>query len=224
MAYVVGGHNGSGKSTLWRDRLAPHLHVPLINADRLTLSILPDASAKGRLVPWAQRLRDEDERWQRVSQEAVRAFTSIVMAEKMAFAFETVFSEWRRQPDGTVASKLELIKNLQVAGYAVVLLFVGLASVELSIARVMTRVAQGGHSVRLDKLKTRFPRTQQAIGEAARVADVTLMFDNSGPPSEGFTLARFCTPKRVAYDIRGDKSASASVAGLARSWLSIVAP
>ena len=48
IAYVVAGHNGSGKSTLWAERLAPGLKVPLINADRLTLSILPDAKSGRR--------------------------------------------------------------------------------------------------------------------------------------------------------------------------------
>lgn len=223
IAYVVAGHNGSGKSTLWRERLAPGLRVPLINADRLTLSILPEPGANGRLVAWARELRDENENWQRVSQEAVQAFTSIVMGQKMAFAFETVFSDWRPQPDGTIASKIDLIRNLQKAGYAVVLLFVGLASAELSIARVQTRVANGGHSVRLDRLRSRFPRTQLAIRHAVDVADVTLMFDNSGPLAAAFTLARFCTPDSVTYDVRDDP-ASQSVAALASGWLSIVAP
>ena len=208
---------------LWRDRLAPGLRVPLINADRLTLSILPDAKS-GRLVNWARKLRDEDERWQRVSQQAVTAFTSIVMAQKMAFAFETVFSDWHVLPDGKIRSKIELIRNLQAAGYAVVLLFVGLSSEELSIARVTTRVAEGGHSVKQDKLRTRFPRTQRAIREAAGVADVTLMFDNSGTPEEGYTIARFCTPTKVRYDIRDDPGAAKTVAAHAGRWLSVVAP
>ena len=40
-AFILAGHNGSGKSTLWHDRLAHRLQIPLVNADRLTASILP---------------------------------------------------------------------------------------------------------------------------------------------------------------------------------------
>jgi predicted ATPase len=41
LAIVLAGHNGSGKSTLWYRSLADELQVPLINADRMMLSILP---------------------------------------------------------------------------------------------------------------------------------------------------------------------------------------
>jgi gluconate kinase len=74
-AFVLAGHNGSGKSTLWYERLANKLHLPLINADRLTASILPQPDAEsGQLPTWAQSLRDDDERWQRLSQQGARAF------------------------------------------------------------------------------------------------------------------------------------------------------
>ena len=50
IAFVLSGHNGSGKSTLWKERLAPVLERPLINADRLISSILPEADSDGHLV------------------------------------------------------------------------------------------------------------------------------------------------------------------------------
>jgi len=43
VAFVLAGHNGSGKSTLWYSRLAESLRMPLVNADRMMMSILPDA-------------------------------------------------------------------------------------------------------------------------------------------------------------------------------------
>ena len=58
------------------------------------------------------------------------------MEQRMSFAFETVFSHFQWHPDGSYTSKEELIVTLQKAGYAVALLFVGLASSELSILRV----------------------------------------------------------------------------------------
>ncbi len=202
-AFVLAGHNGSGKSTLWYERLAGKLRIPLINADRLTLSILPDPDPITRRLPvWAQDLRDDDVRWQRLSQEAVRAMKNLVMAEAMPFAFETVFSHWKPRPDGGHESKADDIRQMQQAGYFVVLLFVGLTSPQLSVARVLTRKQQGGHGVPLDRLLDRFPRTQAAIGHAAPIADMTLMFDNSRGVSEAFTLVRAQKKRTVMFDVR----------------------
>lgn len=202
-AFVLAGHNGSGKSTLWYERLAGKLRIPLINADRLTLSILPDPEpATGRLPAWAQDLRDDDVRWHRLSQEAVRALKNLVMAEAMPFAFETVFSHWKPKAGGGHDSKADDIRQMQQAGYFVVLLFVGLTSPQLSIARVLTRKQQGGHDVPLDKLIERFPRTQAAIGHAASIADLTLMFDNSRGVSDAFTLVRAQKKRAVLFDVR----------------------
>lgn len=202
-AFVLAGHNGSGKSTLWYERLAPSLELPLVNADRLTGSLLPPSDPESNPLPdWAQRLRDEDVRWQSLAQEGVRAFISLVMERRMAFAFETVFSHWKKLPDGTYESKVDIIKDLQSAGYYVVLLFVGLVSSELSILRVATRFSQGGHNVPRGKLKTRFPRTQRAVGQAAPVADMTLMFDNSRGIKKAFALVRAQQRVQVLFDCR----------------------
>jgi len=201
LAFVVAGHNGSGKSTLWYERLAPVLQRPLINADRLIMSILP-APENGHLVPWAARMRDEDERWQTLAQAGVAAFTRLVTEQKMSFAFETVFSYWQPQPDGTVKSKIDLIESLRKSGYFVVLLFVGLANVEISIARVRQRKERGGHDVDKTKLRHRFPRTQKAIGQAARVADMAIMFDNSLSADKAFQVTRVQSRRAVLFDCR----------------------
>ena len=155
LAIVLAGHNGSGKSTLWYDKLADQLKIPLINADRLTLSILPHPiDAKQTLWPWAAKLRDSDERWQKLSQEGVQLFMGLIMDQHMPFAFETVFSYLEKQVDGSYKSKADTILALQNAGYFVVLIFVGLASPELSILRVNTRRLQGGHDGPEEKLET----------------------------------------------------------------------
>ena len=118
IAIVLAGHNGSGKSTLWKEKLAPTLKIPLINADRLTSSILPEVDPEtGHIPKWAQRLRDDDVRWQVLSQDAVKAMVHLIMVRKMPFATETVFSHWRQRSDGTVESKADLIRELQNGGY-----------------------------------------------------------------------------------------------------------
>jgi predicted ABC-type ATPase len=224
-AIVLAGHNGSGKSTLWYDRLADNLQMPLVNADRLTLSLLLIADEEQKLKPWAARLRDEDERWQKVSQEGVQLFMGLIMDQGMSFAFETVFSHFDKQPDGTIRSKTDTIVTLQEHGYFVILLFVGLANPELSILRVETRKSQGGHDVPEAKLRSRFPRTQQAIQIASTVADMTLMFDNSRSEKEAFSLVRAQRKRAVLYDCRDAQfKQEAELAEVAGLWLSKVAP
>ena len=80
------------------------------------------------------------------------------MEQKLPFAFETVFSHWERRADGKrYSSKIQEIKNLQSAGYFVVLLFVGLASPELSYFRVQTRLKAGGMAYRGTRYSVDFP-------------------------------------------------------------------
>lgn len=147
------------------------------------------------------------------------------MEQHMPFAFETVFSYLQKHEDGTYSSKEEIITTLQHAGYAVALLFVGLASAELSILRVATRRRQGGHDVPEDKLRQRFPRTQEAIRLASPVADMTLMFDNSRSIENAFTLVRVQTKTSVIYDCRKHEfGEDDELVHVASAWLSQVAP
>lgn len=223
-AFVLAGHNGSGKSTLWYERLADKLQLPLVNADRLITSILPPPDRGSNQLPaWAQQLRDEDTRWQTLSQCGVRAFKQLVMNERMPFAFETVFSHWKKLPGGGYESKADDIKEMQAAGYFVVLLFVGLTSVGMSVMRVQTRKQQGGHGVPLDKLQERFPRTQAAVGHAAPLADMTLMFDNSRSPDRAFTLVRAQQKAAVLFDARDPRyRIDADLRAVATPWLNKV--
>ena len=228
-AFIVAGHNGSGKSTFWYTRLADQLQVPLVNADRLTLSILPEArraSEDGTLAlpAWAERLRDGDERWQRVSQTGVRRFREVIMEQRLPFAFETVFSHWEQRSDGTFESKIDDLLDMQHAGYFVVLIFVGLTQPALSAFRVQSRKALGGHDVPLDRLMDRFPRTQAAIRNAAPVADLTLMIDNSAGADKAFQFVRAQRKGAVLYDIRDPRhSSDAAVLAASRPWLDKVA-
>jgi predicted ABC-type ATPase len=220
LAIMVAGHNGSGKSTMWNERLATSLQMPLINADRMMMSILPEP--KGRKLPnWAQRLRDQNRSWMQVAQKGVEAFVVQAMSHKVPFAMETVFSHWRDRGDGTFESKIDRITELQASGYFVLLLFVGLTDAQLSIGRVATRVAEGGHGVESDTLIARFPRTQQAIKAAALVADASILMDNSRDRNAAFTVCRVQVETAEIYDIRaGGTAAPAEIA----PWLDVVSP
>jgi predicted ABC-type ATPase len=221
LAIVLAGHNGSGKSTMWRKTLSGQLQIPLINADRMMLSILPEADSSGALNDWARLLRDTDQNWMRVSQNGVQAFVGHAMQSKVPFAMETVFSHWRERPDGSIDSKIDLIRDMQVAGYFVLLIFVGLTDVDLSILRVQTRVAENGHAVAIERLLQRFPRTQHAISQASKVADASIFTDNSRDKTMAFTVCRVQLADQQLFDLR---TQSKTVPSAILKWLEIVCP
>jgi predicted ABC-type ATPase len=219
LGIVLAGHNGSGKSTMWRKHLSPHLQMPLINADRMMLSVLPEPE-NAILPDWAVAIRDTDESWMHVAQKGVESFGAHAMSRGVPFAIETVFSFWRENKDGTVTSKIDLIRQMQNAGYFVLLCFVGLPSFELSVARVATRVAAGGHAVALDKLEARFSRTQKAIRRAASVADAAVLVDNSFGEDQAFSVCRVQLTSEEVFDVRDEGNVSPSV----REWMDVVSP
>ncbi len=206
---------------MWRTILADVMQLPLVNADRMMLSILPEVGDDGHLVPWAARLRDTDRDWMRVAQQGVQAFVGQAMGAKVPFAMETVFSYWEPRPDGTTASKIELIEQLQAAGYFVLLLFVGLSDVGYSILRVRTRVVEGGHGIDDTTLRARFPRTQRAIAAAVTVADASILTDNSQSPTQAFTVCQVRLGMKLLFDIRDGR---ASVPRLTFNWMDQVCP
>lgn len=224
LAVVLAGHNGSGKSTLWYERLASRLQIPLVNADRLTMSILPEPRGNPPMLPvWAQTLRDTSATWQQLSQNGVRLFRELIMRQKQPFAFETVFSHWEQRPDGSFASKVDEIREMQKRGYVVVLIFVGLTAASLSVLRVHNRKLTGGHDVEMGKLLQRFPRTQRAIGQAVEVADLSLLVDNSLDERSAFQFVRAQRKRRVLFDIRDPRHRiTGQLLTVAEPWLTKV--
>jgi predicted ABC-type ATPase len=216
IAVVLAGHNGSGKSTLWREQFAGTFEIPLLNADRLLMSILPETT--GSLPGWAAKLR-RDPAWMKVSQRGVQDLLAKAQAANLPFAFETVFSHWQPKLDGGFESKVDMLKEMQKAGFFVLLVFVGLPTVDLSIARVAQRVQTGGHDVPTEKLRKRFGLTQQAIKLALDVADASLLFDNGSTKERGFLLCQAQLAKEVLFDIRDQPAPPPEVL----LWLDVVA-
>jgi predicted ABC-type ATPase len=207
LAIILAGHNGSGKSTMWYKHVVDLIRIPLVNADRMMLSVLPEVLDPKKLPKWASSIRDADSDWMQVAQKGVESFVAHAMGRKVPFAQETVFSYWKENKDGTVSSKIDLITSLQQAGYFVLLFFVGLRDVQLSIGRVSSRRDAGGHDVAVDRLIERFPRTQKAIGRAINVADAAILTDNSRAEELAFTICRIQIKKSVSYDIRNRQHA-----------------
>ena len=88
-----------------------------------------------------------------------------------SFSFETVMSH---------PSKLDVMLNAKEKGYRVYLYYVSTLSPEINIGRVAARVAEGGHNVEEDKIRSRYYRSLGLLRDAISIADRAYVFDNSG--------------------------------------------
>jgi predicted ABC-type ATPase len=147
---VFAGPNGSGKSTFKRD-LEHDSDFPelYINADE----IKKDTGCS------------DFEAQAKAAQECEDA-----LENRESFAFETVFSH---------PSKLELMQRAKQLGYWVRLHFMCLQDAELNVERVNMRVETGGHSVPVDKIKSRYNRSMQLLSQSFLLADEAMVFNNS---------------------------------------------
>jgi predicted ABC-type ATPase len=184
---VLAGPNGAGKSTLYETRVAPSFAGPFINADIIQRDELrnPSPAASYEAAEIASSRRAD------------------YLARGRDFVTETVFSH---------PSKLELIDEAHDRGFTVIVMHVGVETPDLSVARVGTRVEEGGHIVPEDKIRARYARGAPLIREAVLKGDRGMVFDNSRlnqPPSHCLTFANgrliFALPRlpgwiRSAYE------------------------
>jgi predicted ABC-type ATPase len=92
------------------------------------------------------------------------------LAARKPFVSESTFSH---------PSKLDLLREAQQAGFAIVMYHVNVRSPELSVMRVAGRVQAGGHDVPESKIRERYTRNQQLIRQAILESDRGFVYDNS---------------------------------------------
>lgn len=97
------------------------------------------------------------------------------------FSFETVMSH---------SSKLDFMAKAKKEGFKVYLYFVSLISPDLNVARVKSRVEEGGHDVPEDKIRERYKRTMNMLLPAMRIADESYIFDNSRESQDLFAVVK----------------------------------
>ena len=150
LVVALAGPNGAGKSTFFE----AHLQVSglrFINADDIATRLGVGGYEAAEL---ANALRIE------------------LVKQQESFVFETVF------PD-PVGDKLQFLKNCSAAGYAVVLIYIGVSTAAISEERVAMRVSQGGHDVPSEKIQSRFSRTLANLKRAIKELPLVLIYDNS---------------------------------------------
>ena len=162
---IIAGPNGAGKSTHWdREYRARKLGIPYVNADEIARSMDRSETRDRDAVLEAEKRRREHIR------------------RRESFAFETVFSH---------PGKLEDIRLANAAGYYIRLVFIGLASAQLCMARVMRRASLGGHAVPAEKIAGRYARNLQNLAKAVPVVDEALVWDNSAEDQKPIQVLEF---------------------------------
>jgi predicted ABC-type ATPase len=152
---VLAGPNGAGKTTFF-DVFLRARGFRFVNADWIARGLPGDDRA------------DVEYRAAELAEIERRA----LVARGDTFVMETVFSD----PAG---AKLEFLRDARARGYRIGFAYIGLASAALSQARVLQRVAQGGHDVPDDRIRKRLPRSLANAREALRFVDAAWVFDNS---------------------------------------------
>lgn len=149
---MVAGPNGSGKTTLIKAlQSAGTLALPdhYINADDL-------ARARGLDARAAQRL---------ASQQRLEA-----IAASRSFMYETVMSH---------PSKIAELQAAAQAGFTITVLYIATEHPDVNIERVRLRVADGGHDVPRDRIRTRHRRSLALAPSALAFAAHAYVYDNT---------------------------------------------
>jgi predicted ABC-type ATPase len=147
---ALAGPNGAGKSTFFQANLTK-TGLYFVNADVIALSLGMNAYAAAKV---ADTLRRQ------------------LVEQRESFIFETVFSD-------PVGEKLEFLTETERSGYAVLLIFIGIADASISEQRVAMRASRGGHDVPEDKLIQRFPRTMKNLKRALGSLSNVWIYDHS---------------------------------------------
>lgn len=159
---VIAGPNGAGKSTFY-DAFLAESPLPFLNADLFAAETGVDSAEAARIL---DATRDR------------------MIADRLGFITETVFSD----PYG---AKLAMMRAAVDAGYDVTLVYIGIASVDLSARRIDQRVATGGHDVPRDRLAPRFQRSLANLKQALAFVPAVDIYDNSSVDEPYQRIASF---------------------------------
>lgn len=163
---VVAGPNGSGKTTVTVRLREEHWSegVEYLNADDIARDRFGDWNSPSAVLAaanWTDGRREE------------------LLRARRGIAFETVFSS---------VGKVEFLERAKSAGYFVRVFFIGTSDPRINASRVAGRVIEGGHTVPIEKIVTRYGRSIANLPAAIELADRVYVYDNSVDGEE----ARLC--------------------------------
>jgi predicted ABC-type ATPase len=111
-----------------------------------------------------------------------------LLEKGISFTFETVMSH---------SGKVDLLKTAQVKGYRTYLYYIATEDPEINLARVRTRVREGGHDVPLEKVQERYERSLELLLDAIRATNRAYIFDNSRDGAQSIFIAEVTDGKDI---------------------------
>ncbi len=165
---MIAGPNGSGKTTVTVLLRRNHWseNVEYINPDDVAKEKFGDWNSQDAILDaanWAEARREE------------------LLQKRAGIAFETVFSA----PD-----KINFLKRAKQAGYFLRVFFVSTSDPRINASRVVERVMNGGHTVPLEKIVSRYKKSMVNLAAAIELADRVYIYDNSVENAEAALCAR----------------------------------
>lgn len=154
---IIAGPNGAGKTTFAREFLPNEANCPVfINADLIAAGLSPFAPESAAIQAGRLMLGNIDAQ----------------VAQGNSFALETTLSG---------LGYARAIPIWRTKGYLVKLIFLQLPDAQTAIARVASRVLQGGHHIPSDTIARRFDTGLRNFETLYKpLVDVWLHFDNAG--------------------------------------------
>lgn len=155
---LIAGPNGASKSTFTAKRLTP-VGFPCVDPDKVALELFgahPATAEESRRATIESTLRVQER-----------------MRERRSIALESVFSD-------THGHKLSLLRNAHNAHFKTAVIFIGVDTPQICMARVQDRVEHGGHDVPDELIRSRFPRCFENLKAALEIVDLAILIDNSG--------------------------------------------
>ena len=157
--YIVAGPNGAGKTTFARQFLPLYANCRnFVNADLIAQGLAPFAPESAAIKAG------------RILLEQIHSLVD----QRADFSFESTLSG---------KTYIAFLKNLKSKGYAVHIFFLWIPDVDLALARVQERVANGGHNVPAKDVRRRFIKSFGNFLDFYKpLADYWSILDNSTIP------------------------------------------
>ena len=161
---VIAGPNGSGKSTLYRricQKIPSFCELPFVNPDEIAKELFASYLSEDSSAYRARMIT--------AGKKALKTRNDLLSRQK-DFGFETTLSGH---------SEIRFIQKAYSLGYRITLIYVGLNNPMLSIARVKSRMLDGGHFVAPEDIIRRWSRSENNLIELRSFAHRIYLIDNS---------------------------------------------
>ena len=152
---IIAGSNGCGKSTLTSSARDKFQQYPVLDPDAIAKSIQETLGPSHSDIEAGKR---------------VLLNANELIAACQSFTVETTLSG---------STYLKMAERAKKAGFSIMVIFIGTASVEINIDRVKARVLKGGHDVSEKDQRRRYPRTLSNMKRLLPLADLAVILDNS---------------------------------------------